>query len=406
MNPRILFATTAGVGHFSPLIPFAHACARAGHDVLVVGHAEAAGVAERAGLPFRPLPEPSDAEIARFRTGQEGLSVMEAMGRAVSELYVRMYAATALDGMLAAIDRWRPDVVVRESAEFSSLVAAERRGVPQVDVGVGLSIQADMLLPLAAPALDELAATVGAAPGVMERLAGAPCMTMAPPSLADPSGPQPQNVHRFRNPTGPPAGSPLLGWGEATAPLVYLSFGTEVPSPSRDYFPGLYTAALDALAELPIRVLATIGERRDPGELGALSPSVRVERWIPQGEVMSQAAAMVGHGGAGSTLSALAAGVPMALIPLFADQPHNARRVAELGAGIALERGTDSASELGAAVHSLMTDGSYRRRAAELAEEIQALPPVDEAAQMLAAIARDGRLAPVARPGDLQAGPV
>lgn len=393
MSTRILFATTAGVGHFSPLIPFADACTRAGHDVLVAGHAEAAGTAARAGLPFQPLPEPTDEEIARFREGQAGLSVMEAMARAVTELYVREYAATALPGMLAAIDRWRPDVVVRESAEFASLLAAERRGVPLVDVGVGLSIQADLLLPLAAPALDELGATIGVAPGVVDRLAQAPSMTMAPPSLADPSGPRQTNVHRFRA-AGGTSGPLPFAWGEPSDPLVYLSFGTEVPSPSRDYFPALYTQALAALAELPVRVLATIGERREPAELGTLAASVRVERWLPQAQVLPHAAAMVGHGGAGSTLGALAAGVPMALVPLFADQPHNARRVAELGAGIALDHGDGWERELGAAVETLLAKPSYRQRAIELAEEIEALPPVEEAAHLLSSLARTGQLTP------------
>jgi UDP:flavonoid glycosyltransferase YjiC (YdhE family) len=44
-----------------------------------------------------------------------------------------------------------------------------------------------------------------------------------------------------------------------------------------------------------------------------------------------------GHGGSGSTLGALAAGVPLAVLPLFADQPQNARRGAEVGAGVAVE---------------------------------------------------------------------
>lgn len=391
MNARILFATTAGVGHFSPLIPFAHACVRAGHDVLVVGHAEAAGAAARAGLPFQPLPEPSDEEIARFREGQQDLSVVEAMGRAVSELYVRSYATAALPEMLAAIDRWRPDVVVRESAELSSPVAAERRGIPQLEVGVGLSIQADLMLPLAAPALDELAATVGVPAGVADRLTGSATITMAPPSLADPRD---RSVHRFRAPDRGPADPLPFAWGDPATPLVYLSFGTEVPSPTRDYFPTLYTAALAQLAELPVRVLATIGERREPAELGTLPPSVRVERWLPQAQVMPHAAAMVGHGGAGSTLGALAAGVPMALIPLFADQSHNARRVAELGAGITLDHSVDPFPELGAAVQALLADETYHDRAAALAEEIHALPPVDEAASLLAGIAREGRRSP------------
>ena len=46
---------------------------------------------------------------------------------------------------------------------------------------------------------------------------------------------------------------------------------------------------------------------------------------------------MVCHGGFGTVRGGLTAGVPMAVLPLFADQPYNAARVAEIGAGIALD---------------------------------------------------------------------
>ena len=52
---------------------------------------------------------------------------------------------------------------------------------------------------------------------------------------------------------------------------------------------------------------------------------------------MPHAAAMACHGGFGTVRAGLAAGVPLAVLPLFADQPYNARRVAELGAGVALD---------------------------------------------------------------------
>jgi MGT family glycosyltransferase len=154
--------------------------------------------------------------------------------------------------------------------------------------------------------------------------------------------------------------------------------------PRLEFFPGLYRAALDALADLPVRVLVTVGEARDPDALGPLPPSVRVERWVPQAAVMPHAAAMVGHGGSGSTLAALAAGVPVALVPLFADQAYNARRVAELGAGIALTGGQPALSGLGPAVRALLEDPRHRAAAARLAGEVRALTPVDAAVQALA----------------------
>ena len=160
-----------------------------------------------------------------------------------------------------------------------------------------------------------------------------------------------------------------------------------MPSPTRDYFPGLYRAALEALQGTGARVLVTIGDQRDPGELGLLPPSVRVERWVAQAKLMPHTAAMVGHAGAGSTLGALAAGVPMALVPLFADQPFNARRVADLGAAIALDDGLAYLPRLEQAVLELLSVARYRDRARAIADEIQNLPPIDEAPRALSALA-------------------
>jgi len=384
---RILFASTSGGGHFSPLVPFAHACRRAGHDVLVAGQAGAAPLARRARLAFRAVAEPSHEDVLEFRSGQEGLGPMQAMARALTGLYVDLYAGAALPGMLAAIEEWGPDVVVRESAEFASAVAAERLGVPQAQVGIGLSMQADKLLPLAAPGLDKLRARVGLRADPDARSLRSLLLTMAPQSLEDPShaassGP----VRRFRAPTGDGAESVIDTFGDPDAPLVYLSFGTEVPSRTRDYFPGVYRDTLDALAGMDLRILVTIGDHRDPAELGPLPPSVRVERWVPQAAVMREAAAMIGHGGAGSVLLALAAGVPMVLVPMFADQPVNARRVAQLGAGLALESGPASIADLQPAVDGVLNDPRYRDRARRIADEIQALPPIDHAAPALEAL--------------------
>jgi MGT family glycosyltransferase len=168
---------------------------------------------------------------------------------------------------------------------------------------------------------------------------------------------------------------------------VYVSFGTEVPARTRSYFPELYRRVLDALAGLEARILMTIGDEREPSELDPLPSSVRVERWVPQAAVMREAAAMVGHGGAGSTLSALAAGVPMAVVPVFADQPSNARRVAEIGAGVAFD-GPEAMAGLGQAVRDLIEDPAYRDRARRVAAEIEALPPVDDGVRVLSGLAK------------------
>ena len=213
----------------------------------------------------------------------------------------------------------------------------------------------------------------------LERLSRTPSFTLLPGSLEDPVALEHPQPLRFRVPE-PRRPRPLPDWwSNDDWPLVYLTFGSVAPT--MDFFPGVYRAAIDALSELPVRVLVTIGRDRDPAELGPVPPQVHVARWIPQADVMPHAAAMVCHGGSGTVTAGLAAGIPMVVVPLFADQPHNARRVADVGAGIALE--PPELVRLADAVRRLLTDRSYRDGAARIAEETQRLPTVDTATKIL-----------------------
>jgi UDP:flavonoid glycosyltransferase YjiC (YdhE family) len=348
---RVLFATTRGAGHFGPLVPFAHACRRAGHDVLVAGPRSVAGLAARAGLPLQAVPEaPADAVDTAFAPVWAQEATVQ---HVVQDLFVGIHARTALPGMLATVAEWRPAVVVRETMEFASLLAADYYGVPQVRVGVHLAAQVDsdgMFAELAAAALN-------VAP---ERLLDSPLLTRAPQWPDEPE----HAALRFRTDVLP----------RRRENLVYVSFGSEAPM--SEHFPGVYREAIDALADLPVRTLVTIGDRRDPAELGPLPASVTVQRWAAQGEVMSRAAAMVGHGGSGSTLNALAAGVPQAFVPLFVDGPANAGRVAAAGAGIVAE-------DLAADVQKLLDDPRYSDGATAIADAIHSLPPVDDAVAVI-----------------------
>jgi UDP:flavonoid glycosyltransferase YjiC (YdhE family) len=343
---RILFASGQGGGHFGPLVPFAGACARAGHEVRVAAPASARAMVERAGFAFDALGEPEDRDA-----GWAPVFANAGLGaeRVIRELFVGLDARAALPRMLELVRRWRPDVIVRETTEFASCVAAERFDVRLVDVGPHLIAATDAngaLRALAATALDELG----------PHRFGEVVLTCAPRSLDTGDS----DVLRFRLPS--PA--------RVDASLVYVSFGSELRDPEPLH------AAAQALAEVPTRVLVTTGNHVDPAVLGPLPANVRAERWVPQGTVMPHAAAMVGHGGSGGTLAALAAGVPLALTPLFVDGPVNAERVEALGAGIV-------ATDVAAAVHELLSDPGYREAAERVADEIRALPPVEEAVAML-----------------------
>ena len=207
---RVLFATTRGAGHFGPLAPFAHACVRAGHDVIVAGPESTAVLAARAGLPLIAVGEaPRDVLDAAFAPVWSRSASVE---HVVRDLFAGTHARAALAGMLAAVEQWRPDVIVRETMEFASAVAAARHGVPQVRVGIHLDSGTD-----SGGALEHLAA--GPLDLAPERLLEGPLLTRSP-------GGEEPGVHRFRTDALPPR----------RPELVYVTFGSEAPA--SEHFPG------------------------------------------------------------------------------------------------------------------------------------------------------------------------
>jgi MGT family glycosyltransferase len=183
-------------------------------------------------------------------------------------------------------------------------------------------------------------------------------------------------------------------WPNGDDPLVYLTLNSITRS--LRLFPDLYRAAIDVLSPLPVRILLTLGTDADPDQLGPLPANVHMEPWVPQEAILPHAAAVVYHGGFGTTLGALTYGVPVVAMPLFAgDQWRNARRVAQLGAGIELADGPRRVFELPGpqliaalpdAVTRVLDEPAYGAAALRMADAIAELDPIDAAVDLLAGL--------------------
>ena len=241
-----MFTTTGSAGHLGPLVPFADAVRRAGGEVLIATRESSAAQARAAGFDvwaFADAPaEQRNAALAAVR----GLPVQEANARMAGDVFGGMDARAALPGLLDACATWRPDVLVSEPSEFAGRAVGPHLGLPTAIVAITQYAVERHLEAHVDAALRRLRREHGlaAADG-----AGSARFTLMPPLLEDPALPGPPDVQRFREPDGrrPPAAGL---WDGATEPLVYLTFGSVAPQRD-DVFPGLYRAAIDALAPLP-----------------------------------------------------------------------------------------------------------------------------------------------------------
>ena len=381
---RVMFASTRGAGHLGPLLPLATACKRAGHQVLVAAPRSLSACVARSGLAFWALDDPSAEALGAVWARVPTLPRDEQNAVVIREVFARLNGTATLPGHRAAIRSFGPDVIVRESSEFGSALAAELEGVPHARIGTGLATTEEAGIAIAAPALDTLRTAAGLPADDGAALRAAPSFSWFPASLEEPAHEAgPAGSHEPARPASPAAPSsaaavrlrdpswdawpirlPASWWSGPEDPLVYVTFGSVAGG-----FPQavpIFRAAIRALADLPVRALLTVGSDLDPATLPA-PPNVHIERWVPQDQILPHAAAVVCHGGSGTTLGALAAGCPLVLIPLFADQPDNARRVAATGAG----RMIPDASLLRDALTDVLEQPHFTTSARAFAQELR-----------------------------------
>jgi MGT family glycosyltransferase len=112
-------------------------------------------------------------------------------------------------------------------------------------------------------------------------------------------------------------------------PLVLVGLSSTVMSHEQE----LLQRAAEALGQLPVRGLVTTGPAVNPAAI-SVPANVSVRRWVRHADVLPYCSAVLTHGGHGTVMKALAAGVPLVVAPLGRDQPDNAARVVHAGAGL------------------------------------------------------------------------
>ncbi|MEV0084026.1 nucleotide disphospho-sugar-binding domain-containing protein [Saccharopolyspora sp. NPDC050642] len=351
------------------------AAVEAGHTVAL---ATSAGVRDEVG------PELA-AEVAFLAAGAMPMEFSEDAARRTGadpfhpgpELIGEIFGGSRVDlggGETIGLGReWAPDLIVAEMFDAIGPMVAADLGIPWYQVGIG-------------PATHAVITEIERAAASRYRDAGLdpvgplsyidPC----PPQLQDPDWSSrvpvlPLRTQAHRRPRDmafePPA------FADPAKPTVLVTLGTIFSDPD------VLDTTVRAMAGHDVNVIATVGSSmRNPaaGDDGS-RPSRRPDGvevhfvpFVPLGQLLDRADLVVGAGGSGTVLGALAHGLPMVLWPQGADQPINAARAAAAGAAITV----DSGDEIFPAVRRALGEGTFRDRAQAAAAENDARPsPAD-----------------------------
>ena len=380
----MLVTSTPGVGHVGALAPVALALRDRGHDLhWAIGPDGGVAVGEM-GFDWSPagISPGRRRELAADALGEVMRRPMaERRGPLFAALFARAAGPVMQRELTPIIDRVRPDVVVREVSELAAAPMAAARGIPLVTVAFS-GVLPELARPAVVDALGPLWDAEGLAQPSWDALYGDLYLHPFPESFGQ--RPESSVVRPIRRDRGVPSAAPAP-WVEALGverPLVYATSGTEVAATS---FP--WRELLGALGASDVDAVATVGPHVDPAGLGTVPANVRIERFVPQADLLTRAAAVVSHGGAGSVLGAAAHGRPQAAVPLFADQWENGVAIAEAGCGLLLEPGRRSVDDLEEALRALLAGSELGAAAERVEQEIAAMPTVDDIVPEIEALA-------------------
>jgi UDP:flavonoid glycosyltransferase YjiC (YdhE family) len=372
---RVLFSCMPWEGHFRPLLPLAHALAGRGHEVAWSSSAAWGPAVDAEG--FQLLPAGLSQAEGRLRIDPLFADVTKLppdarRPLAFATIFARVHAPAKLPELVASARSWEADAIVFDSCDLAAPIAAAALGLPSVNHSFGVMVPL-RALEAAREFVDPLWRGEGLDPDPYAGAFRGLFVDLAPPSFA---WEQPRGDTVRLRPVPDAAGSPPA-WLEALErPLVYVTMGTVHNQPE------LFRPLLDGLgvAQGYASALVTLGRQGDASAVQPVPARVRVETFVPQAHVLPLAAAVVCHGGSGTTLGALAHGLPLVLVPQAADQFDNAARAEAAGAAVVLRPGEVTADSVRSAVERVLGETGFARAAGRVAQEIEQMGTPAEAA--------------------------
>ena len=408
---RVLMCTLPQKTHFLTMVSLAWALRTAGHEVRVASLPGFADTITQAGLTAVPvgwdpefeedepeareairrgLPKPYDvaellpAEVAWTEEMRESYDLM--VTYAVGEDNTPMVA-----GLVDFARQWQPDLVIWEPFTYAGAIAAKACGAPHARLLFTMDVLGvthewvhrlgvdDPLVTWLRSAADEYGFDYSP-----DMVSGQFTIDQVPASLR--IGADLTYLPMRYVPYGGPAVVPRWLWAAPERPRVALTMGLS----ATEYFDGYTFNAkdiLDALADLDIEVVATIAEN-ERAKLGPVPGNVRVADYVPLHALAPTCAAVIHHGGFG-TLSTIALhGVPQLALPYHFEGPLLSRKLAEQGAGLNVHSDLATGQTVREGLLRLLGEPGFRERAADLRDELHAMPSPNELVAQLERLAR------------------
>ena len=400
---RIVISSFGSSGDLNPYLALALGLRQRGHDVSFAVEDSFRPPLERTGFPVRHLTGDAYAMLAPFANRMYGGMTPFAAISTILRHYILPTMRPKVAELRSICDG--ADLLILSPTHFAGTIAAELSGVPSVTVALTPTFRSRDIVPgpqtfdLPAPAqrlANRAAWTLGNV--VLRRLVDRPvnavraeyglpprrdlmstgslsrtfsAVAASPAFLAmPPDWPSYLHITGFLFWDGvegwrePPA---LASFFDGAKPAVAVSSGSMGPAVA-GIFAHFFATSIAAIRRAGARALVIGAAPQilpDP-----LPPDVLALDYTPFSLVYPRCAALIHHGGIGTTAQGLRAGVPALIVPWGADQFFNGGQVARIGAGRWMYRQFFTPASGARALHSLLHDKRYHERAAAIAAQI------------------------------------
>jgi MGT family glycosyltransferase len=148
--------------------------------------------------------------------------------------------------------------------------------------------------------------------------------------------------------------------------IIYISLGT-IFNNSIEF----YESCFKAFGDMDAKIIMSVGKDININTFRFIPSNFIIRNYLPQLEILKQTDVFITHGGMNSTNEGLYYGVPLILIPQSIDQPAVANRVAELGAGIVIEKDKVTPEVLKQSVVRILSDNKFRINSEKIGESLR-----------------------------------
>jgi MGT family glycosyltransferase len=394
---RFLLATWDGGGTIPPELGVVAALVARGHEVVVLSDDTVEQEATAAGarfVPWQRAPQARARDFDRALIRDWEVKNPLAQVRQVGDLLFFGPASEHAADLADVIARTSPDVLIVDALLTGASAGAEASGLPTAAIAPNVNMLRAPGVPPMGSGLRPLAGRIGRArDATLHRLND---VLMGTGTLNDtrrelglaPVGSLEASVRRAdqvifltseafdftptrRDPCVVFGGIPIpanervdVAWSPpwpSDSPAVLLSLSTTYMAQE-----ALLQRLVDALGTVDCHALVTTGRGLRSHPLVRVPDNVHVVESVPHGAVLPHVQLVISHGGHGTVVRALAAGVPVMVVPISRDQPDNAARVVHHGAGLKMSK-RSSSNKFAEAIRRSLVDGEMRARAADLA---------------------------------------